>query len=54
MQSPYIDVIEKTGNPLYRVDMQKLLSEHGLSFVKVSRIKFPKLAWSDRRIETME
>eukprot|EP00347_Sterkiella_histriomuscorum_P017818 403347867 len=47
----FIDIVEKSGKPVSRIDLQKILLSHGLNLLTIKRIKFPRLQWSDRKIE---
>ena len=45
---PYIDIFEKTGEPVKRINISSILKQHGLSFQNVTHIVIPKLRWSLR------
>ena len=47
----FIDIVEKTGKPLTRVDLSQVLSKHGVEIQFIHKIKFPRLQWSNRKIE---
>lgn len=49
--SAYIDIVEKTGKPISRVDLSLIMRKHNLEVVSINRIKFPRLSWSNRKIE---
>ncbi len=50
----YLDIFQSEGKPLKRLNLNKIMSEHSLELVSVKAVKFPKLAWSDRRCEETE
>lgn len=54
MQIPYIDIFEKNGRPISRVDVRDILQAHGLNILSLKKIKFPKLSWANRKFEEME
>ena len=46
---PFIDIFEKTGEPVKRINVSQILKEHNLTFQSVSHICLPKLNWSLRQ-----
>mmetsp|Transcript_29651 Transcript_29651/g.45197 ORF Transcript_29651/g.45197 Transcript_29651/m.45197 type:complete len:115 (-) Transcript_29651:903-1247(-) len=45
---PYVDIFEKSGEPVRRINIGDILREHKLTFQTVSHVKLPKLKWSLR------
>jgi len=51
---PYVDVFDKAGKPLSRVDLESIMTKHQLSLKQILGVKFPRLSWSDRKIEEFD
>lgn len=45
---PFIDIFEKTGEPVRRINIQQILKEHGMTMQNISHIIVPRLEWSAR------
>ena len=50
----YVDVFEKFGKPLLRVDIGHILKGHGFEIVDLKQLKFPRLNWSERGLDVIE
>lgn len=46
---PYIDIFEKTGEPVRRINISQILREHNLTMHNISHVKLPRLVWSERQ-----
>ena len=46
---PYFDIHDKTGVFLHRLNVGKLLNEHGLTLSSIDHVLSPKLQWSQRQ-----
>mmetsp|Transcript_12763 Transcript_12763/g.21552 ORF Transcript_12763/g.21552 Transcript_12763/m.21552 type:complete len:759 (-) Transcript_12763:196-2472(-) len=46
---PFIDIFEKTGEPVRRINVGSILREHNLTFKNVSHVLVPQLQWSTRQ-----
>lgn len=44
----YIDIFEKTGEPVKRIYISDILSEHGLTMLNITHVVVPRLEWSAR------
>ena len=51
---PYIDIFEKTGKPINRVDFSQVMSLNKLTLKCISKVKFPRLSWSNRKVEEFD
>ncbi|CDW85950.1 UNKNOWN [Stylonychia lemnae] len=49
-----IDIYEKKGTLCNRMDIEESLHVYNLELVNIQRAMFPKLRWSDRKIEEFE
>ena len=47
-EQPHVDIFDKTGQPVHRVNMAKLLSEQSLVLKNIQHLLVPKLKWSLR------
>ncbi|CDW75572.1 UNKNOWN [Stylonychia lemnae] len=47
----FIDIVEKSGKPISRVDLGQIMENNGLVLQSIKMVKFPRLQWSDRKIE---
>ncbi len=50
----YIDIVEKSGKPINRINLANILLEYGLELNQIYKIKFPRLSWSNRKIEEFD
>jgi len=49
-----IDIFEKSGKPVNRFDIQESLIKLGIGLLKIIKVKFPRLSWSDRKVSEFE
>jgi hypothetical protein len=47
----FIDMVEKSGEPVNRIDISEILERHSIMLKKITQVKIPRLAWSNRNIE---
>lgn len=52
--SRIVDIFEKNGSLSYRMDIQESLNQFNLEIVTMHKAIFPKMRWSDRKIEEFE
>ena len=45
---PYVDIFQKTGEPVRRINVKKMLKEHNVTLQNISHAKVPRLQWSLR------
>lgn len=46
---PYIDIFDKSGEPVRRINILKILKQQNLSLQSIGKVKIPKLDWSSRQ-----
>ena len=46
---PYVDIFQKTGEPVRRINVKKMLKEHNVTLQNISHAKVPRLQWSFRQ-----
>ena len=51
---PFIDIYEKSGCFYQRLNVQAALNAHSLRLARIKKILFPRMRWSDRKIEEFE
>ncbi len=51
---PFIDVFDKTGKPFKRINIEKTFLKHRLDLTQLDFVKFPKLQWSDRKLDEVD
>lgn len=51
---PFVDIFDKSGKPLSRVDVRSILNENDLALQNIKSVKFLRLQWSGRRIDDLE
>ncbi len=51
---PIIDIFEREGTPFRRLKIDDELQWEGLKFVDLFQAMWPRLRWSDRRIEDID
>jgi hypothetical protein len=49
--SSVIDVFTKEGEAFKQFDVEGILEDHKLEFLKITSVLFPRLQWSDRKID---
>ena len=51
---PFIDIYEKSGCFYQRLNVQNALNPYNLKLNSINKILFPRMRWSDRKIEEFE
>jgi hypothetical protein len=51
---PFVDIYEKSGTFYERIDVQMQLDSHDLKLHSISYAIFPRMRWSDRKLEEFE
>lgn len=51
---PFIDIFERNGKPYNRIDIKIIMQQYGLELLSIRKIKFPRLSWSNRKINEVD
>lgn len=52
--SPVVDVYEKSGLFVKRINIQDCLDTYDMRVVSITKVLFPRIKWSDRKLEEFE